>query len=100
MSIGREEVLHAARLAEIAVDETELDQLVTQLGGIVDYVEQLREVPPDDTAPPYAGGPAELRLREDVICPVKLAHPISEMAPEFDHGLFLVPRRGTMEEPS
>ena len=97
MSIGRDEVLHAARLAEIAVDEGELESLVAQMARIVSYVEQLDEVPDDDVARPYASGPAEVRLREDVVRPAALAHPVSEMAPEFDSGFFLVPRRGTME---
>ena len=98
MSIGRDEVLHAARLAEIAVDEGELESLVAQMARIVSYVEQLDEVPDDDVARPYAGGPAEVRLREDVVRPAALAHPVSEMAPEFGGGFFLVPRRGTMED--
>lgn len=97
MTIGREQVLHAARLAEIAVDESELDALVAQLARIVGYVEQLDKVPDDDVADRYSGGPAEVRLREDVVRPAVLAHPVAEMAPEFNHGLFLVPRRGTLE---
>jgi aspartyl-tRNA(Asn)/glutamyl-tRNA(Gln) amidotransferase subunit C len=98
MTIGREQVLHAARLAEIAVDEEDLDTLVAQLNGIVEYVEQLGEVPADGAETGYAGGPASLRLREDVVRPAMLAHPIAEMAPAFEHGFFLVPRRGTMED--
>ena len=98
MSIGRDEVLHAAKLAEIAVDETELELLVTQLARIVSYVEQLDEVSDDAGARPYIGGPPSVRLREDVVRPAVLAHPIAEMAPEFASGFFLVPRRGTLEE--
>ena len=98
MSIGRDEVLHAAKLAEIAVDETELGQLVAQMARIVSYVEQLDEVHDDAGARPYVGGPAEVRLRDDVVRPAPLAHPVDAMAPEFASGLFLVPRRGTMED--
>jgi aspartyl-tRNA(Asn)/glutamyl-tRNA(Gln) amidotransferase subunit C len=98
MSIGRREVLHAAKLAEIAVDETELELLVTQMARIVSYVEQLDEVSDDAGARPYIGGPAEVRLREDVVRPAALAHPIAAMAPEFASGFFLVPRRGTLED--
>jgi aspartyl-tRNA(Asn)/glutamyl-tRNA(Gln) amidotransferase subunit C len=98
MTIGRDEVLHAARLAEIAVLESELDELVAQMGRIVSYVEQLDEVSDDEGATPYVGGPTELRLREDVVRPATLAHPVADMAPEFAHGFFLVPRRGTMDD--
>ena len=98
MTIARDQVLHAARLAEIAVDDAELDALVAQLARIVGYVEQLDEVPDDDVAGAYAGGPPDVRLREDVVRPARLTHPVAEMAPEFNYGFFLVPRRGTMEE--
>jgi len=98
MTIGRDQVLHAARLAEIAVAESELDELVAQMGRIVAYVEQLDEVSDDESAPAYLGGPGEVRLREDAVRPARLAHPVSEMAPEFSQGFFLVPRRGTMDD--
>ena len=98
MSIGRDEVLHAAKLAEIAVDETELELLVTQMARIVSYVEQLDEVSDDAGTRPYIGGPAEVRLRDDVVRPAALLHPIADMAAEFASGFFLVPRRGTLED--
>ena len=98
MSIGREDVLHAAALAEIAVDEAELPKLVAQLDRIVAYVEQLGEVPAGESAEPYLGGPPETALREDVVRRADVAHLQPAIAPEFAHGFFLVPRRGTMED--
>lgn len=98
MSIGRDDVLRAAQLAEIAVTDDEMPRLVEQLGRIVGYVEQLSEVPAGERALPYQGGPVQVALREDVITPAPLAHPVSAMAPEFRDGLFLVPKRGTMSE--
>jgi len=41
MKIGRDEVLHVARLAELAVAEEDLARLVGQLNAIVEYVAQL-----------------------------------------------------------
>ena len=99
MSIGRDEVLHVASLAELAVDDADLDRLVEQLGRIVDYVAQLNRVPGDGAAEQFLPGPQELALREDVPGPVPLARPPAELAPEFAGGFFLVPRHGAMEEP-
>ena len=65
MSIGREEVRHVARLAELAVKENELDRLVEQLNRIVDYVAQLEQVPGDVAAEPFLPGPHAAALRED-----------------------------------
>jgi aspartyl-tRNA(Asn)/glutamyl-tRNA(Gln) amidotransferase subunit C len=98
MSIGRDEVLHVARLAELAVREGELDRLVDQLNRIVDYVAQLDQVPADRMAAPFLPGPRSVELRKDVVGPVPLARPPAELAPEFAEGFFLVPRHGAMEE--
>jgi aspartyl-tRNA(Asn)/glutamyl-tRNA(Gln) amidotransferase subunit C len=98
MSIGRNEVLHVARLAELAVHEGELDRLVGQLNRIVDYVAQLDRVPAGRMAAPFLPGPQSVELREDLPGPVPLARPPAELAPEFADGFFLVPRHGAMEE--
>jgi aspartyl-tRNA(Asn)/glutamyl-tRNA(Gln) amidotransferase subunit C len=98
MSIGRNEVLHVARLAQLAVREEELDRLVSQLNRIVDYVAQLDQVPADPMAEPFLPGPAAASLREDDPDPVPLARPPAALAPEFRDGFFLVPRHGAMEE--
>jgi aspartyl-tRNA(Asn)/glutamyl-tRNA(Gln) amidotransferase subunit C len=98
MSIGKAEVLHVARLAELAVADADVPKLVEQLNRIVEFVAQLEEVPAGEEAPPFVAGPAELTLREDVPGPVPLARPPAQFAPEFRDGLFLVPRLGSMEE--
>jgi aspartyl-tRNA(Asn)/glutamyl-tRNA(Gln) amidotransferase subunit C len=98
MSIGRDEVLHVAKLAELAVRDSELDRLVEQLNRIVDYVAQLNQVPADQTADPFLAGPQAVGLREDVEGAAPLARPPAAMAPEFKDGFFLVPRHGAMED--
>jgi aspartyl-tRNA(Asn)/glutamyl-tRNA(Gln) amidotransferase subunit C len=99
MSIGRDQVLHVARLAELVVRDDEVDRLVEQLNRIVDYVAQLDEVPADHQAAPFLPGPIQVPLRADTPGPVPLARPPAAMAPEFADGFFLVPRHGAMEEP-
>jgi aspartyl-tRNA(Asn)/glutamyl-tRNA(Gln) amidotransferase subunit C len=97
VSIGRDDVLHVAKLAELAVREADLDRMVGQLNRIVGFVAQLDQV--GDTAPgDFVPGPPTAPLREDVPGPVSLARPPAELAPEFAEGFFLVPRHGAMEE--
>ena len=98
MSIGRDEVLHVAKLAELAVPEDELDRLVDQLNRIVDYVAQLDRVPANPAAAAFVPGPPSVALRDDVPNPVPLARTPQELAPEFADGFFLVPRHGAMED--
>ncbi len=98
MSIGLDEVLHVAKLAELGVKENEIRRLVDQLNRIVNYVAKLDEVPGDPTAEPFLAGPHAVPLREDVETTVPLARPPSAIAPEFIEGFFLVPRHGAMED--
>ena len=98
MSIGRGDVLHVAKLAELAVPESELQRLVDQMNRIVDYVASLNEVPADRIAEPFIAGPRSVRLREDVEGEAQLARRPADMAPEFRDGFFLVPRHGAMED--
>jgi aspartyl-tRNA(Asn)/glutamyl-tRNA(Gln) amidotransferase subunit C len=97
MTIGRDEVLKVAHLAELDVAEADLPRLVEQMGNIVGFVEQLNEVPAGDQAPPFLAGPAAVTLRPDEPGAVPLSIPPAEMAPEFTRGLFSVPRLGAME---
>jgi aspartyl-tRNA(Asn)/glutamyl-tRNA(Gln) amidotransferase subunit C len=98
MSIGRKEVLHVARLAELAVSEEDLPRLTEQLARIVGYVEQLNQVSASEEAPAFLAGPAQVALREDKVDPVPLQRTPAEIAPEFMHGFFSVPKLGAMED--
>jgi aspartyl-tRNA(Asn)/glutamyl-tRNA(Gln) amidotransferase subunit C len=98
VTVSRDEVSRVADLAELAVADGELPQLVEQFNRILDFVAQLESVavPADPPAPVV--GPPRTPLREDVVTTVPLARPPGDLAPEFASGFFLVPRRGTMEE--
>jgi aspartyl-tRNA(Asn)/glutamyl-tRNA(Gln) amidotransferase subunit C len=98
MTIGRAEVLHVAKLAELAVADAELDRLVEQMNRIVDYVAQLDAVRSDRAPEAFLPGPPTVRLRDDVEGPVPLVRPPAALAPEFEQGFFVVPRHGAMED--
>jgi aspartyl-tRNA(Asn)/glutamyl-tRNA(Gln) amidotransferase subunit C len=98
MTIRRDEVLHVAKLAELAVSESELDRLVEQMNRIVDYVAQLDQVQSDRVLEAFQPGPSAVRLRDDVVGPMPLARPPAALAPEFEDGFFVVPRHGAMED--
>ena len=98
MSIGRDEVRHVAKLAELAVPEEELDNLVRQLNRIVDYVAALDRLPADPAVEAFLPGPHEVALRVDEPGPVPLLRPPAELAPDWREGFFLVPRHGAMED--
>lgn len=99
MSLGRDEVLHVARLAQLAVPEDEVDRLVAQFNRILEYVAQLAEVGGGESEPGFLPGPDRVRLRADLEGPVPLAGPPAALAPEFRDGFFLVPRQDGTEAP-
>lgn len=98
MRISRDDVLHIARLAELAVDDAEVERLTKQLDDIVGYVAQLDALSPEPGAELFHPGPAALAWRTDEVRPQPLAFPPSELAPEFRNGFFVVPRLTGMEE--
>jgi aspartyl-tRNA(Asn)/glutamyl-tRNA(Gln) amidotransferase subunit C len=98
MSIGRDQVLHVARLAELAVEPEELGRLVDQMNRIVDYVAQLDRVGTESETEVFLPGPSSVGLRDDVEDPMPLARQPDALAPEFRDGFFLVPRHGAMED--
>lgn len=98
MKITASNVRHVARLAELEVAEANVDRLVTELTAIVAFVEQLDalDAGADPTAP--AIGPEAVRLRDDEIAPIPLAHPPASFAPAMKDGLFVVPRLDGLAE--
>ena len=98
MSVSAQDVLHLARLAELAVDPADLEALTVQLDRIVGFVAQLAEA--GDAAPPPLpdNGLDRAPLRPDLVNPAPLARPPATFAPEFSDGFFLVPKLGVMED--
>jgi aspartyl-tRNA(Asn)/glutamyl-tRNA(Gln) amidotransferase subunit C len=96
-AIGRDEVLHVARLSALEVPEADVPKLVEQMQRIVAMVDQLAEVQVAG-APPFLAGPAKAELRADELAPEPLAHEPASFAPGFSEGFFAVPRHAAMEE--
>ena len=97
MSIGRDDVLKVAQLAELQVAEAEVAPLVRQLGGIVDFVAQLGEAEVPAGTAEFGLGPAQVALREDVVRPEPLARSAERMAPDWQDGFYVVPRLAHQE---
>lgn len=98
MKIEIEDVRRIAALAELAVPQDELAALAAQMGRIVTMVAELDTPDIPVTGAPVVMGPPNTPLREDLVDPMPLMHPISTIAPEFVDGLFLVPKLGGLAE--
>lgn len=97
MSVGKEEVLRIAQLAELHVDEVALPALVQQMSRILDYVAQIATVAGSESSEPFVPGSAAAPLRADEVRPAPIVFGPAQMAPSFRDGFILVPRLGAFE---
>ncbi len=97
MSVDKETVAKIANLARIKMGDEELERMVPELNGILDWVEQLGEVDVSGVEPMSAVIPNTLRLRDDEVD----ADPktgggkrdkVLANAPAAEHGFFGVPK--------
>jgi aspartyl-tRNA(Asn)/glutamyl-tRNA(Gln) amidotransferase subunit C len=98
MAVTREDVLHVASLARLALDETSVPRLVNELNGILAHMDVLQKVDTTGVTGAEGVGDAGMPLREDAGPPYPLAHPREEFAPERRDGFFIVPRLSTHED--
>jgi aspartyl-tRNA(Asn)/glutamyl-tRNA(Gln) amidotransferase subunit C len=92
--IDREEVLHVARLARLALSDEEVERMTRELSAVLDHIEHISEldlegVPPTTHVIDIAGA-----LREDEPRPSLPREVALEQAPAVEDGGFLVPSPG------
>ncbi len=92
MAIDRETVLHVAKLAHIEINEKEVEKFAKQMGEILDYIEQLKEVDIEEVKGELKSihlGKAD--LREDKPGKSLEREKILELAPEVEEIFVKVP---------
>lgn len=65
--LTREEVLKLAHLARLHLDDKEINSMQTEIGAILEYVEQLKEVDLSGVKPTYQVTGLENVMREDEV---------------------------------
>ncbi len=95
--IGREEVLHVARLARLALAEDEIEPMARELSAVLDHVAMIGELDLDDVAPTSHVVASSLEgelagaLRPDEPRPCLPRDVALAQAPAVNEGGFLVP---------
>jgi aspartyl-tRNA(Asn)/glutamyl-tRNA(Gln) amidotransferase subunit C len=92
MSFTRDDVRRAARLARIAVDDTQADEVLVQLDRIFGMIEEMRSVNVDGVEPMSHAQDITLRLREDAVTEADQHVLFQAIAPKVENGLYLVPK--------
>ena len=92
MAIDAATVRKVARLARIAEPEEKLEQLASELNGIMTWIEQLSEVDTDGVEPMTSAVHMPAPMREDVVTEGGDASKVLSNAPKTVDGFFFVPK--------
>jgi aspartyl-tRNA(Asn)/glutamyl-tRNA(Gln) amidotransferase subunit C len=95
MAVTRDDVVHIAALARLALDEKRVPALVEQLNGILSHMDVLRKVDTSGVTGTAGVGDAAAPLRPDVLAPIPECRQHPELAPAWRDGFYLVPRLAT-----
>ena len=92
MSLTREDVKRAARLARIAIDEREADEVLVQLDRIFGMIGEMQAVDVTGVEPMAHAQDVMLRLRDDAATEADQRELFQSVAPQVEDGLYLVPK--------
>ncbi len=92
MAITREEVLHVARLARLALSPAEADRMREQLAKILEYIRQLDRLDTSDVVPTSHAVEMGTPFRDDSVLPFGEKEEILKNAPDREGDFFRVPR--------
>ena len=89
--IGRDQVLHVARLARLALSEDEIEAMARELSAVLNHVARIAELDLSDTPPTSHVVELTGALRPDVPRPCLPRELALAQAPSVADGGFLVP---------
>ena len=92
MALTRDDVLRAARLARLRIDDAETDAVLEQLKRIFAMIEEMRAVDVSGVEPLAHAQDVTLRLRDDAVTEADQHELFQANAPRVENGLYLVPK--------
>ncbi len=92
MSLSTADVRKVARLARLAMSETEIETARSQLSGIFDLIAEMQAVDTKGIEPMSHAQDVAQRLREDVVTETNQREAFQAIAPQVEGGLYLVPQ--------
>jgi aspartyl-tRNA(Asn)/glutamyl-tRNA(Gln) amidotransferase subunit C len=92
MPVSKDDVRKIAKLARIALDETRVAPMETELNGIFQWIEMLNEVNVEDIDPLTSVVETHLKMRDDVVTDGDNADALMANAPDGEDHFFVVPK--------
>ncbi len=96
MKLTREEVLHIARLARVALTEAEITRMGEQLSDLLEHFQVLQQVDTEGVPPTAQSVALQSVMREDVVAPSLPPDDVLANAPRREDDCFRV--RAVLEE--
>ena len=90
--VDKIDVAYLAHLARIALTPPEAEKIGNELGQVLSYIEQLREVNVEQVEPTAHAVPLTNVSRPDQVCASLPPAEALRNAPSQTHGLFIVPK--------
>jgi len=92
MSVDKETVRRIAKLARIALDDSQAAAMEQELNALLAWVEQLQEVNVEGVQPMTSVVEQRLKMREDVVSDGGYADDLLKNAPQAEGHFFVVPK--------
>ncbi len=96
MKLSREEVLHIARLARVALTEDEITRMSEQLSNLLEHFQVLQQVDTEGVPPTAQSVALQSVMRDDVVEPSLPAEDVLANAPHREDDSFQV--KAVLEE--
>jgi len=90
MKLSREEVLHIAHLARVALTENEITRMSEQLSNLLEHFEVLQKVDTEGVPPTAQSVSLQSVMRDDIVSPSLSADDILANAPRREGDCFRV----------
>jgi aspartyl-tRNA(Asn)/glutamyl-tRNA(Gln) amidotransferase subunit C len=92
MTLKTEDVRNIAHLARLHIDETDIEQYVTDLSSILELVDEMNQVDSSGVAPLANPLDATQRLRDDEVTEADERDKFQGIAPDVEQGFYRVPK--------
>ena len=92
MAVGKEEILHIAKLANLNIKDDEIDEYAKNLEDILNFVKVLNNVNTEDVKESIGTVSNENVFRKDEIKEFGDREILLQNAPEQEEGMFRIPK--------
>jgi aspartyl-tRNA(Asn)/glutamyl-tRNA(Gln) amidotransferase subunit C len=92
MAVDKDTVRRIARLARMKLEEERVEPMMAELNGILNWIEQLKEVDVQGVEPMTSAVAHSLKMRDDVVTEPNNSEALMVNAPNGEDHFFVVPK--------